>query len=72
MIIITGSAVIHPAHFAEALALGVEHSARSRGDPCCVTPSCLVDARVTNRIVFVEEPTDLAGAKLTHAVCGLV
>ena len=68
MIIITGTAVIHPAHFAEALALGVEHSARSRAEPGCIAHNCHVDAEDPNRIVFVEEWADLAAVKAHFAV----
>ena len=68
MIIITGSAVIHPAHFAEALALGVERSARSRAEPGCIAHNCHVDAEDPNRIVFVEEWADLAAVKAHFGV----
>ena len=68
MIIITGSAVFLPAHFAEALALGVEHSARSRGEPGCIAHNCHVDAEDPNRIGFVEEWAEWAAVKAHFAV----
>ena len=68
MIIITGSAVIHPEHFAEALALGVEHSARSRGEPGCIAHNCHTDAEDASRIVFVEQWTDMAAVKAHFAL----
>ena len=68
MIIITGTAVIHPAHFAEALALGVEHSARSRAEPGCIAHNCHIDAEDANRIVFVEQWTDMAAVKAHFAL----
>ena len=68
MIIITGSATIHPEHFAEALALGVEHSVRSRAEPGCVAHDCHVDAENPQRIVFVEEWADMAAVKTHFAV----
>ena len=68
MIIITGSAIIRPEHLAEALALGVEHSARSRAEPGCIAHNCHVDAEAANRIVFVEEWADMAAVKVHFAV----
>ena len=68
MIIITGSAVIHPEHFAEAVALGVEHSARSRAEPGCIAHNCHVDAEDASRIVIVEQWTDMAAVKAHFAV----
>ena len=68
MIIITGSAVILPAHFAEALALGVEHSARSRAEPGCIAHNCHTDAEDASRIVFVEQWTDMAAVKAHFAL----
>ena len=68
MIIITGSAAIRPEHFAQAVALGVEHSARSRSEPGCLAHNCHVDAEDPNRIVFVEEWADMAAVKTHFAV----
>lgn len=68
MIIITGSAIIRPEHFDDALELGVEHSARSRGEPGCIAHNCHVDAENPQRIVFVEEWVDMAAVKTHFAV----
>ena len=68
MIIITGSAIIRPEHFDEALKLGVEHSARSRGEPGCIAHNCHIDAENPQRIVFVEEWADIAAVKTHFAV----
>ena len=68
MIIITGSAKICPEHLAEALALGVEHSARSRAEPGCTAHNCHIDAEDPVRIVFVEEWADMAAVKTHFAV----
>ena len=65
MILITGGAVIKPEHRDEALALGVEHSQRSRAEPGCLAHSCHTDAENENRIVFVEQWADIA-AVMTH------
>ncbi len=67
MIIITGSAKIRPEHLAEALALGIEHSARSRAEPGCIAHHCHIDAEDPNRIVFVEEWADMAAVKVHFA-----
>ena len=68
MIIITGSAIIRPEHRTKALALGVEHSARSRAEPGCIAHNCHIDAEDPNRIVFVEEWADMAAVKVHFAV----
>ena len=68
MIIITGSAIIRPEHLPEALALGIEHSARSRSEPGCIAHNCHVDAEDPSRIVFVEEWADMAAVKAHFAV----
>lgn len=68
MIIITGSATIRPEHFDEALALGIEHSTRSRAEPGCLAHNCHVDAESQHRIVFVEEWADLDAVKTHFAV----
>ena len=68
MIIITGSAIIRPEHFDEALKLGVEHSARSRGEPGSIAHKCHVDAENPKRIVFVEEWADMAAVQTHFAV----
>ena len=68
MIIITGSAKIRAEHFEEALHLGIEHSARSRGEPGCLAHNCHVDAEDPLRIVFVEEWANMAAVKAHFAV----
>jgi quinol monooxygenase YgiN len=68
MIIITGSAQIRAEHFEEALHLGIEHSARSRGEPGCLAHNCHVDAEDPLRIVFVEEWADMDAVKAHFAV----
>ena len=68
MFIITGSTIIRPEQRAQALALGVEHSARSRAEPGCIAHNCHIDAEDANRIVFVEEWADMAAVKVHFAV----
>ena len=68
MIIITGSATIRPEHFDTALALGIEHSRRSRSEPGCIAHNCHVDAEAPLRIAFVEEWADMAAVAAHFAV----
>ena len=68
MIVITGSATVLPKHRARALALGIEHSARSRAEPGCVAHNCHVDAEDENRIVFVEEWAGMSAVQTHFAV----
>ena len=68
MIIITGGAAIKLEHLAEALALGVKHSARSRAEPGCIAHNCHIDAEDATRIVFVELWADMAAAQVHFAV----
>ena len=68
MIIITGGAAKKPEYLAEAAALGVKHSARSRAEPGCIAHNCHVDAEDANRIVFVELWADMAAVRVHFAV----
>lgn len=68
MILITGSAIIRPEHRDQALALGVAHSRRSRAEPGCIAHNCHLDAEDPDRIVFVEEWTDMAAVQAHFAV----
>lgn len=55
MILITGHVVLTPEHRERMIALGAEHSARSRGEPGCLAHHCHVDVENELRLVFVEE-----------------
>ena len=68
MILITGSAIVRSDCREEALALGIEHSARSRAEPGCIAHNCHVDAENPDRIVFVEEWADMAAVQTHFAV----
>ncbi|MFM5949218.1 MAG: putative quinol monooxygenase [Novosphingobium sp.] len=68
MIVITGSVQIRPEHRDAALALGVEHSRRSRAEPGCLAHNCHIDAEDPNRIVFLEEWAEMAAVKQHFAV----
>ena len=68
MIIITGSAILKPATREAAIALGAEHSARSRAEPGCIAHNVHVDAEDARRLVFLEFWADLAAVKAHFTV----
>jgi len=68
MIIITGSAMLKPETRADAIALGAEHSARSRAEPGCIAHNVHLDAEDERRLVFLELWADLAAVKVHFAV----
>lgn len=68
MIIITGLARFARDRLAEAVRLGIEHSARSRGEPGCTAHHCHIDAEDDQRIVFIELWEDMAAVQAHFAV----
>ncbi|MFM5955268.1 MAG: putative quinol monooxygenase [Novosphingobium sp.] len=68
MIIITGHVRLKPEHRDAAIALGIEHSQRSRAEPGCLEHNCHVDAEDQDRMVFVEEWADMNAVKAHFAV----
>ena len=68
MIVITGSAVLKPETRDAAIALGVAHSARSRGEPGCIAHNVQVDAEDPRRLVFLELWSDAAAVRAHFAV----
>lgn len=55
MILITGRVILTPEHRERMIALGAEHSTRSRSEPGCLAHGCHVDVENPDRLVFVEE-----------------
>ncbi|WP_447930450.1 putative quinol monooxygenase [Sphingopyxis fribergensis] len=55
MILITGHVILAPEHRERMIALGAEHSARSREETGCLAHHCHVDVENDLRLVFVEE-----------------
>lgn len=55
MILITGHVILTPDHRERMIALGVEHSARSRSEPGCLAHNCHIDVETPDRLMFVEE-----------------
>jgi quinol monooxygenase YgiN len=65
MITITGSILAKPETFDELLALSLEHTHRSRGEPGCRLHSVHIDAENPMRLVFLEQWDDQKSV-LTH------
>ena len=63
MILVLGAATVRPEHRTDALALGREHSARSRTEPGCLDHNVHEDAESPGRIVFVERWSDMVALK---------
>ncbi len=68
MIIILGSAIVRSDCRADALALGITHSSRSRDEPGCISHNCHIDAENPDKLVFVEQWADMAAVKQHFAV----
>lgn len=68
MIIILGSVQVAAEHHDAAIALGLEHSARSRGEPGCLAHDCHIDAADAGKLVFVERWADMAAVRAHFAV----
>lgn len=73
MILITGHVILTPEHRQRMIALGAEHSARSRGEPGCLAHHCHIDVVPRHArdgsayecLTFVEE-WDSIDAVRTH------
>lgn len=50
------------------MALGLEHSARSRSEPGCLAHDCHIDAADAGKLVFVERWADMAAVRTHFAV----
>lgn len=68
MILITGHVILTPEHRERMIALGTEHSARSRGEAGCLAHNCHVDIEDDTRLVFVEEWADMDAVRAHFAV----
>ena len=58
IVIVTGDIVARPGEFAPLFAETRAHSARSRGEPGCLSHDCFQDPDNPNRIVFLERWRD--------------
>lgn len=68
MIIITGHVIVKEEDREAALALGCEHSARSREEQGCLAHNCFVDAENERRIHFFEKWADAAAVNAHFAL----
>ena len=68
MILITGHVIMTPENAKRMMALGAEHSARSRGEAGCLAHHCHVDVEQPDRLVFVEEWADIDAVRTHFAV----
>ncbi|WP_374576474.1 putative quinol monooxygenase [Phenylobacterium sp.] len=68
MIIILGSIQMAPGQRDAAIAVGLEHCARSRAEPGCISHDCHVDAADPDKLVFVERWADMAAVRTHFAV----
>ena len=68
MILITGHVIMTPEHRERMIALGAEHSARSRGEVGCLAHNCHVDVEDALRLVFVEEWEGIDAVRTHFAV----
>lgn len=68
MILITGHVIMTPEHREHAIALGAEHSARSRAEAGCLAHHCHIDVEDPLRLVFVEEWESVDAVRAHFAV----
>ncbi|MGQ2974667.1 MAG: putative quinol monooxygenase [Sphingopyxis sp.] len=68
MILITGHIILTPEHRERMIALGAEHSVRSRGEAGCLAHHCHVDVEDAMRLVFVEEWESIDAVRAHFAV----
>ena len=71
MILITGDVILTPDNRDRMIALGAEHSARSRGEAGCLGHHCHIDVENDLRLVFVEEWESVEAARAGDShLCG--
>jgi len=68
MILITGHVIMASENTARMIALGAEHSARSRGEAGCLAHHCHVDVENDLRLTFVEEWESIDAVRAHFAV----
>lgn len=60
MVLVIGSVTLREGTIDEALAASLDHVRRSRDEPGCLSHAVHIDAENAQRLVFVEEWTDMA------------
>ncbi len=68
MIVVIASVVVRPPDIHTALALSLEHVARSRNEPGCLAHGVSQDAEAPLRLVFVERWLDRAALEVHFRV----
>jgi quinol monooxygenase YgiN len=68
LILITGHVILTPEHRERMIALGAEHSARSRDEPGCLAHNCHIDVENPDRLMFVEEWESVDAVRTHFAV----
>ena len=68
MVLVTGAVIAKPEHFDEVLKQSLEHVARSRLEPGCLSHAVHRDVEDPMRLVFVEEWADLEALHRHFAV----
>lgn len=68
MILITGHVILTPEHRERMIALGAEHSARSRGEAGCLAHHCHIDVENPDRLMFVEQWDGIDAVRAHFAV----
>jgi quinol monooxygenase YgiN len=63
VILVLGSVTTREGELDEALSLSQAHVRRSRAEPGCLAHAVHVDAENPNRLVFVEQWSDMAALK---------
>lgn len=68
MIIILGAVQVAAGQRDAAIALGLDHCARSRAEPGCISHDCHLDAADPDKLVFVERWADMAAVRAHFAI----
>lgn len=70
MLVVTGTVTAKPETFAELRQAALDHVARSRTEPGCLTHGVSVDCEAPLRLVFYEEWSDRAALDTHFAQAG--
>jgi quinol monooxygenase YgiN len=70
MLVVTGSVTARPETFAELRQAALDHVARSRTEPGCLTHGVSIDCEAPLRLVFYEEWSDRAALDAHFAQAG--
>lgn len=68
MIIVTGEILAKPETLDQLIALGQDHSRRSRAEPGCISHDLYIDSENPLRLFFFERWEDMAALKAHFAV----